>query len=336
MGSAPHFPLISISGEPRERGRSYGRQCADRIAATVRYYRDRIALPSGEIDRIALAYLSVIADAAPDLREEIRGISEGSGASEADLGMLNARSEIINGSECTSVAFPSSRVLGQTWDWSSRMKDLAVLLRVTRPDGLRLLMLVEPGMLGKIGLNSAGVGICLNFLKSLEPLAAGVPLHVLSRLALEAATTEDAVAIVRRHAGGCAGHLLVGDANGHAASIELAGTGIDVATSGMSDLYHTNHYLRLPAASRGLIKDIDTRRRYTNLAGHMEDCAPAESSLQLVLQDRHGFFPICRARGLPFVKDPSITIAVLTMDLMKRRFSIKRGSSSAPFDVHDV
>jgi isopenicillin-N N-acyltransferase-like protein len=336
MASTTHFPLIYVSGGPRECGRSHGRQCADRIAATVRYYRDRIALPARELDRIALAYLAALADAAPDLREEIRGISEGSGASETDIGLLNARSEIISGSECTSVSFPSSRVLGQTWDWSSRLADLAMLLHVTRHDGLRLLMLVEPGMLGKIGLNSAGVGICLNFLKSPGPLAVGVPLHALSRLALEAGTTEGAVDIIRKNAGGCAGHLLVGDAGGHAASIELAGPTVDVATSAMNDLCHTNHYLRLPSVSRGLIKDIDTRRRYARLLGHLVDCAPAESSLQIVLQDRGGLFPICRARGLPFVKDPSTTIAVLTMNLARRTLSIKRGTSPAPFGVHGV
>ncbi len=336
MATTRHFPLIYVSGGPRERGRSHGRQCADRVAATIRYYRGRIALPGRELDRIALAYLAALARAAPDLREEIRGISEGSGASETDVGLLNARSEIISGSECTSVSFPSSRVLGQTWDWSSRLADLAMLLHVTRPDGLRLLMLVEPGMLGKIGLNSAGVGVCLNFLKGPEPLAAGVPLHALSRLALEETSTEDAVEAVRGNAGGCAGHLLVGDANGHAASVEIAGPAVDVATSAMYDLYHTNHYLRLPGMSRGLIRDIDTRRRYARLEGHLADCAPAEPSLQIVLRDRGGFFPICRARGLPFAKDPSVTIAVLTMDLQKRKLSIARGFSFEPFDTHDV
>lgn len=337
MNTSPHFPLIYVSGGPRERGRSYGKQCASAIARTVRYYRTRINLPRERQDGLANEYLAAIEAAAPELHEEILGICEGSGASAADIGLLHARSEIISGNECTSVSFPSSRVMGQTWDWSMRLEGLAMLLHVTKPDGLRMLMLVEPGMVGKIGLNSAGVGVCLNFLKSPEPLAVGVPFHVLSRLALDARSTEAATAVAKSQSGACAGHLLVGDADGHAASIELSGLTQSVVTSSMYELCHTNHYLRRKGASRGMMKDIETRRRYAGLLFQMEDCAPCEESLQLVLQDGRGLFPICRPRGLPFVKDPSVTIAIVTMDLRRRRLSIRRGASAGlPFATHIV
>jgi isopenicillin-N N-acyltransferase-like protein len=41
--------------------------------------------------------------------------------------------------------------------------------KIIRPDGHQLIQLTEPGILGKIGMNSAGVGVCLNI------LAAGLP-----------------------------------------------------------------------------------------------------------------------------------------------------------------
>ncbi len=331
------FPLISVSGEPYERGQSYGRQCAQRIAAVIGYYRGRIRLPESRISAVSRAALTATHLRAPELREEMRGIAQGAGVSELDIGLLNARSELIDADECTSAALPSARLMGQTWDWSARLTELTVLLHVTRPDGLRLLMLVEPGMVGKIGLSSVGLGVCINFLKNPEPAGGGLPFHVLSRVALEAPSADAAVDVISRNDRGCAGHLLVSDGRGVAASIELSGRDMSVERSSVYGLCHTNHYVRRTGRRRGLLRDFDSRARLDRVGMDLCEAAAAESSLQLVLSDSRGFFPVCKPRGSRFMKDPVVTVAVLTMDLRLGRLSVRPGQAEdAPFAEYHV
>ena len=90
--------------------------------------------------------------------EEIEGIAQGAAVDPLDIYALNARSEILAlpAQECTALCFPDARLLGQNWDWAQDLEELAVLMRIVRSDGHRILMLTEPGMIGKIGMNSAG------------------------------------------------------------------------------------------------------------------------------------------------------------------------------------
>ena len=55
-------------------------------------------------------------------------------------------------------------LLAQNWDWHPDQRDAMVLLTTTDESGHRVLALTEAGMLAKTGLNSAGVGLCVNML----------------------------------------------------------------------------------------------------------------------------------------------------------------------------
>ena len=74
------FPLIEISGAPRERGRQYGRQAADRIRKGTSHYVAQLKDLSLDRDGIASLvrdYLPVIEAFEPAYIEEMRGIAEG-------------------------------------------------------------------------------------------------------------------------------------------------------------------------------------------------------------------------------------------------------------------
>src|SRR5919108_3875246 len=92
------FPLIEVSGPPRERGRQYGRQAADRIALGVRHYTAQLEsarLDGAAIGELVREYVPHMEGFDPAYVEEMRGIAEGAGVPFDDVALLNARTEIL-------------------------------------------------------------------------------------------------------------------------------------------------------------------------------------------------------------------------------------------------
>ena len=74
------FPLIEVAGPPRERGRQYGRQAADRIHLGVHHYTaqlERTAFSWPAIRELVATYVPEMERFEPAYVEEMRGIAEG-------------------------------------------------------------------------------------------------------------------------------------------------------------------------------------------------------------------------------------------------------------------
>src|SRR5688500_13512416 len=92
------FPLIEVSGPPRERGRQYGRQAAGRIALGVEHYAAQLARSSCDwliILGLVQDYLLQIEAFEPAYIEEMRGIAEGAGLDFEPIVPLNSRTDIL-------------------------------------------------------------------------------------------------------------------------------------------------------------------------------------------------------------------------------------------------
>ena len=79
MAIAP-FPLIDMSGPPRERGRQYGSQAAGRVGRSVEYYVAQLAASGVTWPRakaLATDYIPLIERFSPAYLDEMRGIAEG-------------------------------------------------------------------------------------------------------------------------------------------------------------------------------------------------------------------------------------------------------------------
>jgi len=79
---AEAFPLVEVSGPPRERGRQYGRQAAARIHVGVEHYTgplNRLALDAAAIRDLVAEFVPRMAAFDPAYVEEMRGIAEGAG-----------------------------------------------------------------------------------------------------------------------------------------------------------------------------------------------------------------------------------------------------------------
>jgi isopenicillin-N N-acyltransferase-like protein len=151
--------------------------------------------------------------------------------------------------ECTAVAvLPEVTAeqkiwIGQNWDWLPRLKGSLILLEIEQPKRPTILMVAEAGIVGKIGMNSSGIGVCLNILSANGPKR-GVPVHVILRGILNSDTLGDALgAILRMGSGGCS-HFLIATQEGEAIGMEVGFQDVDPLYPREGMLTHANHFLR--------------------------------------------------------------------------------------------
>lgn len=209
MDYAP-FPLIDLSGSPRERGRTHGREAAERLSKGAKMYAASL-LKNGvdwpELERRAEALLPQVEAFDAAYVEEMRGIAEGANEPLAAVVLMNARTELVAAARhqapdgCTAaLALPEASadgalLHGQNWDWRAECAETGVVLRIRREDGPDILTFTEAGGLARSGLNSAAIGLTANALECDRDYRCGpgVPLPFIRRKVLESAYLADAV-----------------------------------------------------------------------------------------------------------------------------------------------
>jgi isopenicillin-N N-acyltransferase like protein len=285
------LPLLDLRGSPKEMGRTHGEFARERIAANLDLYFRRFALEGGversEALRRGRLYLEVVERTAPDYAEMVRGIAEGSGRELLELAALNARYEILysefsrtvmeltpngsgdagtsnsqpatrNSDGCTAfVALPEATPdghlrIGENWDWIPGVQGL--MLRVEREDGLRILCFTEAGIAGgKIGLNSAGIGLAINGLVSNQDAwdRLKTPFHVRTWRILNSRTLSEAVDGLLAEERSCSANFLIAhlgaDGSARAVDVETSPTGAARVEVKGGVLAHANHFFD-PAA----------------------------------------------------------------------------------------
>ncbi len=314
-------------------GTGHGEQLRDSIAEVLDYYRGLFGLGSAALQREAEHFRALVVAFDPVLAEEIEGIAAGAAQAPWLLYALNARSELLNRltvAECTALVDTGARILAQNWDWGRTLERHLVLLQIDSPGGLRIATLTEPGMLAKVGLNSAGLGVCLNILRhpSEQP---GLPVHVVLRAILTSPDLTAVRQLVADQAVGKASHILVANATGDYLSVEFAGPRHFLLATRDGRLCHSNHYQAAEELNTGL-PFYSTRER---LARAEAMFLTGDAEPWSVLTDRcDGPLSVCRPYGPS--ESPGFgevgTVFSLQMDLAARELRIRRGCDPAAPD----
>jgi isopenicillin-N N-acyltransferase like protein len=202
------IPLLATEGDAHACGRAHGRRFAQEIADNVATYLRRFAASGLDGERAfaeAETWRGAIAAQNPAYAEEMRGIADGSGQSEATIALLNARYELaftLFGQEARQVAREVARQgaagqaateqllasgpdgcttfgllpeatadrhtwLGQNWDWLEGIHGHTFVLEVRRKAQPSFICLTEAGIAGgKMGVNECGIGLVENGLAS--------------------------------------------------------------------------------------------------------------------------------------------------------------------------
>ncbi|MFG3341363.1 C45 family autoproteolytic acyltransferase/hydolase [Glycomyces sp. NPDC048151] len=265
------LPLLRLHGTPRERGLQHGEALREAIAANVAEYRSRMltsGVPEDQLAERSQRFLEQFTRYDPDYRATMDGIAAGSGQDLLDIALLNARYELLYSawsefgrptvdsirSECTSfggsdgVFAESGTHIGQNWDWFTGVE--GALLHWEH-EGTTVIGFTEAGVAGaKIGLNSAGVGLCINGLgASVDDWRLDtVPMHLRTQRVLQSKSLAEAVghAVAPRPA--CSSNFFIGSASDGVVTVETSPLGSRVIYQDAgAPLVHANHF-RAPEA----------------------------------------------------------------------------------------
>jgi isopenicillin-N N-acyltransferase-like protein len=338
------FPLITIEGEPRERGRQYGRQAADRIDTSIGIYMAAWAAGDEAARRAVLAraraFVPVVAERYPELMEEVAGIAEGADRPVEEIVALNARTELLYGDRaadgCTGAALlpevaGGHVVIGQNWDWRPACRDSAILLHVVPARGPALMTFVEAGMLARSGMNAAGIGLCGNFLNSDADFSqSGVPIPFVRRAILMSETLPAAVGQVLRSPRAFSSNHLLAHRDGEAIDLEASPPEVFPLFADDGIITHSNHF----KAAAGRVRDTgvprypDTLFRDRRLRKRLgeRDRPLGARDLMTALADHFGRpDSVCRHRAARPDGTEIETVASIVMDLTEGRLWLAPG-----------
>jgi hypothetical protein len=333
------YPLITVSGPPREAGLALGRAAAARIRKAL---DDNLALHETLIPFAAAAegaaWVSGMEAAQraayPDLVAELEGMAEGAEAAFSQLFLLSVRSEAAAALEpkgCFEAALisPSVAVLGHNEDADAGFAETAFLAR-HRAEGWLAFCYpgFPPGMTFGFNWKSGLVFTCDSV--SPRPMRIGRARHFIARDLMRARSFEDALSRALPEGRASGNHFLVADvAARRAVSIEAGVETADIAELRGAFL-HANHYLRLKTGQHLFASSPPRQER-------AESLPPAQdiAGLRAILSDDAGAYPIWR-RAVP--PDSGVTLCTALFDLDAGRLEVFRGKpdSAPPAHLFDL
>lgn len=264
------FPSFRLAGTHRQIGRQFGEAAAVLIRHHLHRALERLEAHSSlsRTDALAAAmqYRPYVQAFAPFLDEEIVGVAEGAGLRLEEAYLLQLRAEAAAvpaataaplprltadddaGDECTSVAVqPEATAIGSgliahNADLPAFYREVGVVLEIVPEDAPAVLMLTPAGQVSYIGMNDRGLAVVANYL-TCDGWRVGFPRYLLSRVALTHQRVDDAIAAVRAIPRASSRNLVLLDAEGTAADLEMTPTQDARLEPGDGLLAHANHYV---------------------------------------------------------------------------------------------
>ena len=245
---------IEVSGTPLEMGRQIGEAAREEIRGFAAIGLERVnkTIPVARARALAVARDSIpyVESYSPDMLEEMRGMEDSSGVSLEELMLLQVRNQLRPDEDagCTSFSIAPSfnqqrtAIVGQNWDNDPALDPFTVVL-TRRPAGKPALMnITQAGLIAYIGLNDAGIGVCLNTLPAPNrPL--GVPHYFAVRAIFEATSLDQAAQAVRRADRALPANIILVTPQGPA-DLEVTVDDVHVLRDeGTGLVFHTNHCL---------------------------------------------------------------------------------------------
>jgi len=255
--------VIDFHGSHREIGKQHGEECRNLINDFLGDLRENV------ITRIKAKYdeklmqdwirkdwaYSVEYDSL--LNDELEGIALGANMEVLEIVFLNAFLDIVNARDdrsaatllgCTSFAATQEATkdnkvyIGQNYDMEAFYNKYKILMRISATNEPINLIYSYAGIVGCAGLNSEGIGLCINFLHARDAAFGSLyPFRV--RKILSQTRIGDAIgaSTIGARAGGV--NFLIGDKSGLVVSVETTAKEHDIIFARKGILAHTNHYL---------------------------------------------------------------------------------------------
>lgn len=333
-------------------GYTHGSKASLQISRSIAFYADLFQesahLDWAGVSKLALDFQPSIEKQWPDYLEEMRGVAEGAAVDLPSIIALNVRTEITFGlfsDGCTALSWrppnTNTSYLAQNWDWMTPQQQNLIILNIQQTGKPAIKMVTEAGLIGKIGLNSAGVGVCLNAIKAAGVSKERIPCHLGLRKVLDSWSCEEAVQALEKTGVASSCHMLVADPTG---GIGLEWSSIDCVKVHMNDkgqVFHTNHYL-LPHAKgvhdTNWLKDSNFRvKRIEELCGKLDGGGAATGAqiASLFTDEKNAPNSICREQTGDS-KTGTLFNIVMELGGSKPRARVVLGRPTEPEEVVDL
>ncbi|PMD39626.1 acyl-CoA:6-aminopenicillanic-acid-acyltransferase [Hyaloscypha variabilis F] len=329
---------FTISGSPFEIGYQHGsiakKEVLGSLSFYTAYYERKARMDWAAASKAAENFLPLLERDWPEFVEEMKGVGEGAGLPFLTVLAMNLRQEISMGLEadgCTSFAWKTDDVslLAQNWDWEEAQQINLIHTNIKRTSKPSISMITEAGIIGKIGLNSSGVGVCINAIRARGVNFTRLPVHLAIRAALDSTSRAEALAKLDKAGVASAVHLLIGDATG---STSAEYSNLDIIKFEMKDgqIAHSNHFIVphtegvQPASfSQDSLERIVRARELLAVAASETEKPPTVRMIEKMLKDEQGL-PGAINR-VATEKSPSSTLFGIVMDLKEKKASVRIG-----------
>lgn len=270
---------LNLGRQIGEARRDEVRELVDLVVARVNKGRAE-PITAATAGSIAAAAIRFVERYAPDSMEELRGTAQGAGVNVEQIMLLNARnmlgkaddeagatprradadagsrhphSDPLPGGKsgqsaggCTSLMVSADAsatggaIAGQNWDNDPAMDPFSLVL-IRRPNGKPASMTwTQPGLIAYIGMNDAGIGVCMNALNG-PSRRQGVPWYFIVRAFFEQSSLEGVVDAAERAPRTIPANAAMVTPQG-AADIEVTPQAVRVLKADLGGrLVHTNH-----------------------------------------------------------------------------------------------
>jgi len=326
------FPVIELKGSAYNRGYIHGKQLKTEIGEVYRKWKDNIgSMTRDDPEKVLVDFLQetnfepITKKYNPEILEELKGISDGSGQTYDDVFAFQLVDEFwvyldkkFNASNhhCSSIGVPArdglDAYIAQNMDLENYMNGYQVLLHIAATDREPEQYIVTcAGMIALNGMNDQGIGVCLNTIMELQASPDGMPVAFIIRTLLKKHNGADALNFLQsvKHASGQNFILGVADSvyDFEASTNQVVRF---LPENGKNELvYHTNHALvnhdvkpwyknYHKQVITGVLQDENSQARYAALQNHLS-IQPASVSEKLVKDvlrskdDKKN--PICRS-----------------------------------------
>ena len=300
-------------------------------------FQENAKLGWASVEQFALEFLPLVLKH-PTLFHELQGVMHGSGQNMGTIMAINARTEIMSGmidDGCTSLAWKEGGKgswLAQNWDWQVEQKENLVVLDVLPKEGKpKYKIVTEAGIIGKIGLNDAGVGVCLNAIRAKGVDVDKMPVHLGLRLVMDCRSKDEAVKKLEGLGIASACTIVVADGINGGVALECTAEGIErIELDSKGRVFHSNHLLKKQEGVEDLQMPRDTLDRVKRIEELADDVKGdlTHEKLRELFKDEQGLpGAICRAKG---GESNGATLFNIISNLTKKEALVSLGRPSEP------
>jgi isopenicillin-N N-acyltransferase-like protein len=248
------YAEVTVAGTPRQMGEQIGEALREQIrgfdAIALERVRKTVDVSPERALNMARRCIDDVCGYAPHMLEELEGMAHASTVSLERLMLLQIRNQlqpdgVSAGGGCTSLALGPAAgrsITGQNWDNDPALDPFSVVLTRRPDDAPDFLCITQAGLIAYLGVNDAGLGLCMNTLPA-PARPVGVPHYFTVRGIYESRGLDEAVEAVRRADRAIPANIMLATPEGPA-DLEITIDDIHVlrgSDAGPGVVTHTNH-----------------------------------------------------------------------------------------------